>query len=209
MNRDPAELGFTLVEVLVALLIFAMLAAAGVAILSFSIRAQAATGEKLDDVSALNRTMSVMSADLAQATLRATRDETGTVRPAFVGESGSDMTPMLMLVRGGWSNIDATPRASEQKVAYRLDGHVFQRVAWPMLDGAQPLAPATMLTRVRQVALRYRFRGAWSDRWDGSQGTPLPQAVEVRIVRDDGVTFRQMFLVGTGYVPLAGASGAS
>lgn len=192
----PAEAGFTLVEVMVALLIFGMIAAAGVTILSFSIRAQAATGARLDDGAALTRTVAALSADLAQATTRATRDAGGTLRPAFVGEAAS-----LALVRGGWTNIDAAPRAGEQKVEWRVSGDVLQRVGYPQLDGAQPLPPTPMLARVRGIALRYRYAGAWADRWDGAQGVPLPQALELRLTRDDGTFYRAMFLVGTGYAP--------
>lgn len=187
---------------MVALLIFGTIALAGVAILSFSIRAQGATGAKLDDLGAVERTMTTLGADLAQAQARPTRDERGTPRPAFVGEGSSAAQPMLALVRGGWSNIDAAPRATAQKVAWRLDGHVLVRQAWPMLDGAQPLAPAAMMDHVRQVAFRYRYAGAWSGRWDGAVGPPLPQALAIDIVRDDGTLFRQLFLVGTGYTPV-------
>lgn len=201
-----AEHGFTLVEVLVSLMIFGLLAAAGVAILSFSVRAQTATGAKLDDLSALTRSFSVLSADLAQASLRPMRDEAGTTLPAFVGESGSNSVPMLRFVRAGWSNIDGAPRAAMQKVAYRLDGDTLQRVAFPMIDGAAPLPPAALLTHVRQVTLRYRIAGAWNDRWDGSQGTPMPEAMDVAIERADGRVYHQMFLVGTGYATPAGAS---
>lgn len=192
----PAEAGFTLVEVMVALLVFGMIAAAGVAILSFSIRAQAATGARLDDGAALTRTVAALSADLAQATTRATRDAGGTLRPAFVGEAAS-----VALVRGGWTNIDAAPRAGEQKVEWRVSGDVLQRIGYPQLDGAQPLPPTPMLARVRGIALRYRYAGAWADRWDGAQGVPLPQALELRLTRDDGTLYRAMFLVGTGYAP--------
>ena len=59
--------GFTLVEVMVALMIFGMIAAAGVAILSFSVRAQATSAARLDDTAALHRTVAALSADLAQA----------------------------------------------------------------------------------------------------------------------------------------------
>lgn len=202
VDRRPGEAGFTLIEVMVSLMIFGMIAAAGVAILSFSVRAQSSTGAKLDDISALTRTMSILSADLAQASNRVTRDEAGTRVPAFVGESGSGVTPMLRLVRAGWSNIDGTARSNLQKVAYRVDAGVLQRIAYPMIDGAQPLPPAALLTRVRQVGLRYRIAGAWSDRWDGAAGPPLPDAMELRVQRDDGTQFRQMFLVGTGYTPM-------
>ncbi|WP_174286814.1 type II secretion system minor pseudopilin GspJ [Sphingomonas bacterium] len=194
--------GFTLIEVMVSLLIFGMIALAGIAILSFSIRAQAATGAKLDDIGAIDRTMSTLGADLAQAQARPSRDERGTPRPAFAGEGGSAVAPMLSLVRGGWTNIDAVPRATAQKVVWRLDGHVLVRQAYPMIDGAAPLAPAAMMARVKSVALRYRYAGAWTGRWTGAAGPPLPQAMAVDIVRDDGTLFRQLFLVSTGYDPV-------
>ena len=199
--RRSAEHGFTLIEVMISLLIFGMLSAAGVALLAFSVRAQGATGAKLDDVSALARLSAVMSADFAQARDRRTRNEAGDPLPAFTGESGSGSAPMLRLVRGGWSNLDAAPRAGEQKVEYRLTDGALQRVAYPMLDGAQSLPPAVLLPDVRQVALRYRTDGAWSDRWQGPPTNPLPQLVEMRLIRTDGREFRQMFLVGTGYRP--------
>ncbi len=201
VRGTDSEAGFTLIEVMVSLMIFGMIAAAGVAILSFSVKAQSSTGAKLDDISALTRTMSILSADLAQASNRSSRDGAGTSVPAFVGESGSGVTPMLRLVRAGWSNIDGAARPSTQKVAYRVDAGTLQRIAYPMIDGAQGLPPAALLTHVRQAALRYRIAGAWSDRWDGASGRPLPDAMELTVQRDDGTQFRQMFLVGTGYVP--------
>lgn len=199
--KRSAEHGFTLVEVMIALFIFALLAMAGVAILSFSVRAGAATGAKLDQVAALTRTFSVLSADLAQAVDRPTRDEGGTIRPAFSGEAGASTTPMLQLVRGGWTNTDGAPRAAVQKVAYRLENGAFERVSWPALDGAAPLPPAVLATGIRDVRLRYRIAGAWSDRWDGSGGAPLPQALEITLARADGTVWRALFLVGTGRLP--------
>ena len=199
--RRSAEHGFTLVEVMIALLIFSMLAVAGVAILSFSVRAGAATGARLDDAAALNRTLSVLSADLAQAVDRPTRDEAGTVRPAFSGEAGAAAMPMLQLVRGGWSNLDAGSRPTLQKVAYQVERGALERVAYPQLDGAAPLTPAVLITGVRDVRLRYRIAGAWSDRWDGTAGAALPQAMELVVIRTGGTTWRQLFLVGNGRPP--------
>lgn len=209
MTRRPARAaGFTLVEMMISLMIFGLLAAAGVALLSFSVRAQGATDAKFADVTALDRLSSALSGDLAQATARATRNEAGDLLPAFTGESGSGATPMLRLVRGGWSNLDDTARPGEQKVEYRLDSGVVERVAYPQLDGAAPLPPAAMLRGVREVRLRYRTRGAWSERWDGATRLALPDAVELRLVRGNGVEYRQLFLVGSGYAP-QGSSGAA
>ncbi|WEK43440.1 MAG: type II secretion system minor pseudopilin GspJ [Candidatus Sphingomonas colombiensis] len=194
--RRAADSGFTLVEVMIALLIFGMIAAAGVAMLSFSIRAQSAMGDRLDDLGAIERLSSIVGADLGQAVDRPTRDERGTLLPAFVGTATT-----VRLVRGGWINIDAAARASLQKVEYRLDGDTIERIGYPMLDGAEAFPPGPMLDKVSTIALRYRFHGAWSDRWDGTQGAPLPQAVELVITRRDGVVLRQIFLTGTGYAP--------
>lgn len=191
---------------MIALGIFGMIAAAGVAILSFSMRAGAATGVRLDGAAAMNRTVSILSADLAQAVDRPARDEAGVVRPAFVGEGGAAAAPMLALVRGGWSNLDGAPRPALQKVAYQVERGALERIAWPEVDGAAPLAPAVLMAGVADVRLRYRIAGAWSDRWDGSVGTALPQAMEIVIVRRDGTHWRELFLVGNGAAPVTRAT---
>ena len=193
-SRPTAQAGFTLVEVMIALMIFGLIAAAGVAILTFSVRAQTATGKRFDDIAALNRTASLLAGDLGQAIDRPARDEGGTSLPAFTGESDGRMR----FVRTGWANVDAAPRASAQKVAYQLDGNTLLRVAYPMLDGAVPLPAVMLLDKVAGVAARYRYKGAWSDRWDGTQGAALPQAAEITVRRTDGTAFRLMLLVGTG-----------
>lgn len=206
MTGRPAcrgERGFTLVEVLVALLIFGMIAAAGVAILTFSVRAQGATDKRFDAIAATNRTAALLSSDLGQAIDRPARDEGGVPRPAFVGESDG----RIAFVRSGWANVDAAPRASVQKVAYRLTDGALERVAYPMVDGAPPMAAVALLDGVAGVAARYRYKGAWSDRWDGTQGAPLPQAAELVVRRTDGTAIRLMLLVGSGYGPALAAPG--
>ncbi|MDB5679188.1 type II secretion system minor pseudopilin GspJ [Sphingomonas bacterium] len=198
--------GFTLIEMMIALLIFALLAAAGVSLLSFGVRAQAVAGKKLDDIAALYRLDGVLVADFAQAVPRQARDEGGALRPAFEGENGQTL---LRLVRSGWDNVDGAPRPSVQKVAYVLseDGAI-QRVAYPMLDGTTPLPSAVMLTNVAAVSLRYRLAGAWADKWQARAEAPLPDAVEMTITRTDGTVFRELFLVGTGNAMAAGATNA-
>ncbi len=65
-----------------------------------------------------------------------------------------------------------------------------------------------LVDKVRQVALRFRYAGAWSDRWEGTPQVALPQAAELTVARDDGRSYRMMFLVGTG-APRAQTSGGS
>ena len=189
--RRSAEHGFTLIEVMVALLIFSMIAAAGVGILAFSVRAQAATDAKLSEVAGLARLSAALSADLAQAVDRPTRDPDGTVRPAFAGDAGG-----VVFVRGGQSSYDDAPRPGLQKVGWRLEGDAVVRQGWPMLDGASAREPAAMMTGVRAVRWRYRVDGAWADRFDGTPLRPLPGAAEITVVRADGLAVRALFYVG-------------
>ncbi|OYY69730.1 type II secretion system protein GspJ [Sphingomonas sp. 28-63-12] len=209
MTRPATQNGFTLIEMMIALLIFGLLAAAGVALLSFSVRAQGATAAKLDDIAAIGRLSSALSADLAQASIRRTRNEDGTTIPAFQGGSGSDGTPMLQLVRAGWTNLDDAPRSGLQKVDYRVEDNALLRIAYPMLDGAKPLTPAVLLRSVTSVGLRYRIGGAWSDRWEARPGVELPDAMEMIVTRTDGTRLRAVYLVGTGYSRPSLAGGAN
>lgn len=194
---EGREDGFTLIEVMVSLVIFGMLSAAGVALLAFSVRAQAAANERLGEVAALRRTNALLTADLAQAVPRLFRDRAGATQPAFTGNAGAGAVALGM-VRGGWSNPDLLPRASLQRVEYRLAAGRFERIAWPHVDGAEPLPPAVLLTGVRALHIRYRTDGDWRTVWDSAKPDALPQAVEVTADVDRLGPVRQLFLVGVG-----------
>lgn len=188
------ENGFTLVELLVALFIFGILSAAGVALLSFAARAQGMAERRLDALADLRRLGATLGADLAQAAARPSRDESGAAQRAFEGEPDA-----MRLVRRGWTNIDGANRPSLQKVLYRLGQEGLERRAYRNPDGGAPLPPSIVAPGVRQLRLRYRDRGGlWRDRWDPTRTDALPVAVELTAsLPRDGVV-RQLFLVGSG-----------
>lgn len=64
----PGEGGFTLVELLVSLGLFALIAVAGVALVDSIIGIQARTATRLDRLDAVERTMFVLQSDLDQVT---------------------------------------------------------------------------------------------------------------------------------------------
>lgn len=192
--------GFTLVELMVALLIFGMLAAAGVALFSFSVRAQDVADDRLAALAQVRRTGALLTADLAQAAPRLSRDETGTVHRAFEGGTGQGPGVAIALVRRGWDNLDQADRPSIQKVEYRLAGDRLERTGYRFVDGAAPPAPIILVDRVRALRLRYRDdKGEWRDRWDPDQPAPMPVAVEMLLTVGEDAPVRQLFLVGTGW----------
>jgi len=199
MTREGED-GFTLVELLVALLIFGMLSAASVALLTFSVRAQEVSSARLDEIAELRRAGALLTADLALAVPRLTRDEAGAVRPSFVGEAGgAGETAALALVRGGVSNGDGSPRPGLQKVEYRRNGDRLERRSYRFLDGAAPEEPVTILSGVQRLRLRYRDKqGGWRDRWNPAKPTELPVAVEISVDLVKMGSLRQLFITGTG-----------
>lgn len=195
---QPPESGFTLVEMMVSLFIFGLLAAAGVGLLGFSVRAQEASGGRLAEVAAIERARAILTADLAQAAPRITRDAAGVRQVAFSGGTGAANERALSFVRRGWSNPDGAPRASMQRVEYRLVGDRLERRAYPMLDGAAIGPPAVVISGVRSFHLRYRAGADWFDRWDTMRPGALPQVVEAVIEVPRFGAVRQLFLTGTG-----------
>ncbi len=176
----PSDTGFTLVEMLVALTIFALLAAAGIGILRASVDTQSAVEERLTEVSAIARLHALIASDLGQAVARPTRGPGGE-RPAFLGEPGS-----MQLVRAGWSNPDGEARSSLQRVGWRLEPQGLARTGYRRLDGGgdQPNngQAAIVLRSLEQVAFRYRgLSGDWTSVWQSSAQEPLPTAVELSV----------------------------
>lgn len=184
--RRSTEHGFTLVEVVVALFIFAMLATAGVSLLSFTVRAQAASARALADVSADRRLSAILTSDLGQAVPRVSRDEAGMPRPAFQASQGE---LLLAYVRGG---------GAPQHVEIRLKNGQLVRTATPFVDGAPAGKPLILETGVERVKLRFRARADWQDNWDSERTDAIPRALEMTVTRRGEVPVKRLFLVGTG-----------
>lgn len=187
------ERGFTLVELMVTLLIFGMLAAAGVGLLRFSVDAQAATKTRLNAMASERRIESLIASDTAQAVPRVTRNEAGDPVQAFEGGPNG-----FTLVRAGVDPLDESSRPSLQKVGYRLEGGRLVRQVWPMLDGAHPAAPSIIAERVAAVTWRYRAKDGWRALWDPLRADLLPRAIEMVVQPVQGPVMRYVFLVGAG-----------
>ncbi len=196
MAPTPETQGFTLVELVVALAIFGLLAAAGTGLLSAAVSTQAAVGTALDKVAAERRISALLQADLQQAVARPTRDANGRLEPAFAGPGDGRL---LSYVRAGWSNATQAPRAELQRVELRMDGNRLVRAARPMLDGAGSETEMTLAQDVASASVRLRdAKGQWGDGATNEDSAALPAAAELTLVKRDGGALRRVFLVGAG-----------
>lgn len=192
-----SEAGFTLVELLVALAIFALISVAGVMLLRSGSDTQLTVKGRLEDLSRTNRLYNAMEGDLAQAIARPVRDQSGQPVPAFTENDAGTPSALFGFVRAGWSNFDEAPRAGLQRVAYVLEDGALKRISWPMLDGAAPTDAATLVENVSAAQLQYRDeRGEWRSDWTATDANALPRAVELRLTLDGKPEQRMLFLVG-------------
>lgn len=141
------------------------------------------------------------SREQAQATVRISRTQTGTLAPAFFARVPGGKEPMLQFVRAGWGNPDNMARASIQKVEYWWRDGRIERVGYPHVDGAVPDAPAVLLSDVTALSVRLRdARGDWREDWAPAQPDLMPRLVEMIVTRDGRQPLVMRFLVGPGGV---------
>lgn len=190
--------GFTLVEVLVALAVFALLAAAGALVLAHTIDTRFVVHEHAERIAELQRMRALLKADLAQAAPRRTRAPTGRPLPrALMGQTVPG-DPVLTLVRAGWSNPDGAARPSLQRVEYRVVEDRLERRASTYLDGARAGPPQVLYRGVSDVAVTFIQDGSEAPAFLSSRDRPLPQAVRIVMTLDGLGRIDQLFAVSAG-----------
>ena len=187
--------GFTLVEMLIALAIFGMLTAAGVALLTLTVRTQETSERLLGELGEVRRTGALLTADLAQAAPRIHRDRDGRPQPAFAGGDGDE--PMLLaFVRRGWD--DGERRAALQRVEYRLRDGRLERLRFAAVDGGGAAVAMPLLDGVRRCGCAIataRATGASAGTRPTRPGCRARSSWSPTATRQGMV--RQLFLVGT------------
>lgn len=212
MTSTVQQKGFTLTELMIALLVFAFVASIGVYTLRLGAEAREQLEKTESNVRDIELLRVVLKNDLLQLTPRPVRDEFGAradrwflggdAHPLSLTKSGE--TLLISFVRGGWINPEAKePRSSLQYVEYlQRENQLIRRVR-PFLDAArnQPTAERVMLSDVSALEvefLRGELRGRldWDDAWpaDGVSA-PAPQAIALVITNQRYGEMRFLFWV--------------
>lgn len=200
MLRSAPNNGFTLIEMLVALAIFALLSAAGVTLLQGASNTQLVVAERLDHLGANSRAIALMEADLAQAITRPVRYKNVPL-PAFVAQGSEASGQLFAVTRTGWSNLDNAPRPDLQRVVYAIEQGDFVRLASSSPDDGA-MQKTRLFDKMESATLRFRdSEGNWRSNWDATDKALLPQALELVIKQQGVAPVRVLFLVGTGLNP--------
>ena len=218
--------GFTLLEIMIAVLITSMLSI-GVwqsinTLLASRDGIERASGQFRD----LQRTMLLLERDLFQAVKRPVKDGFGDALPAMTSRRQESA---IELTRKGWRNPLGVRRSNLQRVAWEyneLEQRVLRRF-WEVLDRAQNSQSREQQLLERVTAMEVRFLAAndeWVGNWPPAQRdsqrrarprsrqsslvrAPLPRAVEVTFEHKRFGTLRRLIDLGQDPATLGGPAG--
>lgn len=185
--------GFTLLELLVALAVFAIMAVIAYSGLRNVLFTRAAVEAESQRLAAVQMAVYRLEQDIEQAVPRSIRDEYGDPQAALLGGDLSD--DRLILTRAGWDNPLGQPRARLQRIAYRLREGRLWRLHWPVLDRGGRIEPreTLLLDRVQAFKVRFLDKKSWRDDWpppaeaeaDRKNLDAMPRAVEISLILED------------------------
>ncbi|MBI1195619.1 MAG: type II secretion system protein GspJ [Gammaproteobacteria bacterium] len=214
MRRMPAPLaerGFTLLELLVALAIFAILAVMAYRGLDVVLASDRTAQIQAQRLATLQTVYRLMGRDIEQAAARSIRDQFGDRQAALLGDSST-----LELSRAGRRNPAHLPRSRIQRVGYQLGDDRLMRSGWAVLDRAQDAEPSRseVLEQVEELGFRYLDRKqGWQAHWpiqnDDASRLALPMAVEVTLTLKDFGQVVWLFRVPDGVVPVQAKNGGA
>ena len=191
--------GFTLVEVLVAMAITALISVVAYGALSSALSGAESVRSAMVRSQDINQTLMLLSRDIRQVVNRSVIDEFNQRAPALSG--GALSRYPLTLTRAGWHNSTGAPRSTLQRVRWWIEDDVLWRAHFPVLDrtpGTEAIETA-MLDDVERFEVRFVPTISdvksdrddviddrdWRDNWmlDVSQpGLELPTPAAIEIV---------------------------
>ncbi|MFW2373975.1 MAG: type II secretion system minor pseudopilin GspJ [Gammaproteobacteria bacterium] len=183
--------GFTLIEVLIAMSIFAILSVMAYGGLEQVMKNRSQTEESLLRLRQIQLTMIKMQRDFEQLVTRDGRDELGGILPAL--STGQTSDPLIQFTRNGWRNPAKLTRSHLQRVAYSLDEDKLIRISWPYVDRAQDAQAleTELLDNVEDVSIRImNNKQEWETSWPslGISGTSTQSpaiAIEITLKLHD------------------------
>lgn len=199
--QPSPQRGFTLLELLVALAVFAIMAAAAYSSLRSILYTEAAVGAEARRLGQVQMAFFLMERDIGQILPRGIRDEYDEEQPPL--QSGKLLGDLLIFTRTGWDNPLGLSRSNLQRLAYRFEQGQLFRVFWDTLDRSGSSKPQANLLLDGVDNVRVRFlndEDKWEKEWppkeeelETESKPKLPRAVEVTVVLNDWGEITRLF----------------
>ena len=181
--------GFTLLELLIAISILALLSVLGYRAISSLTDSEVRLTEEAARWRTLEQLFTRLEADMRKAQPRAIRIGGGS-EPAWLGTTDAEGNAELRFSRSG-TEFAVEAGSAGQRIGYRFRGSAVEVVYLPYFDIA-PSTPSTVYALADGIThFRVRYLGPtgdWSDRWPIRSDQPLPRAVRVELELHQGET---------------------
>jgi general secretion pathway protein J len=189
--------GFTLLELLVAMFIAAIIFAMGYGSINQAVKSRVELQEQQAKLLELQTAVRVLEQDFVQLAPRPIRQPVGSDSyPALMSStattSSNTTQPLVALTRAGWTNPTGLQRPALQRVAYYFQNGTLRREYWTVLDPTQSSQAVRrdILTHLKSVSLRFYTQGqTWGTQWPISTRPDdyptRPVAVEITLETED------------------------
>jgi len=195
MRSRGRESGFTLMEVLIAIFIFAIVSAIAMGGYNELVRQSDIVDAGAARTRAVQSTMQRLNLDFTSLEPRPVRQPLGDgLVPALRADEKSGTGGLVEFTHSGWSNPAGVPRSTLQRVAYRMEDNKLIRDYWLALDRTMTSEPesAELLDRVKSVKFRFMDQNrTWHEQWPPLGYSPAdapwvrPIAVEITLDLED------------------------
>ena len=170
--------GFTLLELVIAIAIFALLGLASWTLFDGVVRVQQGTLSHERELKNLQRAVALIERDLLHIAQQ----------PVLLDPT------QLQLVRSNWRNPLDLPRSERQVLTYRLDSGVLWRDS--RAEGALSVQHQKLLDNVRDMRWRlYDRQVGWLGDWPSGQAPKAPLAVEMQLSAGRFEAIRRVLLL--------------
>ena len=197
--------GFTLLELLIASIIFALMAIMAYGGLANVMDNSEASKQALQRLKQLQQTVSMLNRDFSQIVQRPIRDDRGNQQSSLT--AGNNIDYLVELTRGGRSSPPALLRSSLVRVAYRLEEDKLVRLQWPQLDRSpnSEARETVLIDNVESMSIRFLAQNKeWQQQWpplnapaataEGEPATPeRPAAIEIVLQLNDWGDIRRLY----------------
>lgn len=196
------EAGFSLVETLIATVIFAIVSASGVMILSSYQEGRLGLAAADDRLADFDVARALIRADMHMTVSRPVRDALGGGLTGFSGGTPINDGVLVSFVRNGdMGALIQGGKSTLKRVEYRhIDGNLIRRTyAQTDITPATDVRDTVLLSGLDKIGVRFEAEGIWLDEWGTAHGVSAPpNLTEFRFQFSNGRSLHLMFQIGGG-----------